>query len=363
MLLKHLTTLFLCIVLCACTPRGAVSVLQSNVTNQATQRIFVTTTRQQTPNFPDFNKYRTSRVSMLRYDISVPPTHLAGQVEWPKKHPNPATDFVTTQVNTYPNRSVFRNAIKAERNNTDEAVVFIHGYNNTFAEGLYRFAQISHDLNITGNKYHYSWASGGDPRTYIYDRDSVLFARDGLEQMLTDIAQSSPNGFFLVAHSVGAALAMETLRQLSISGNKQISSKLKGVILISPDIDVNVFALQMRRIKPTPQPFLIFASKRDLALRFSSFITGSQQRLGMVSNPKTLKNLDVDLIDISAFSDGDNFGHSVVATSPTLLAMLANPDQMRALLNPNKTTARGSNIVSRVVQIANDATQIILNPN
>lgn len=360
--IKRSITLLMLATICACTPRGAISVSKSEFNPASSQRVFVATTRQRVADTADFNQYRTSRISMLQYDISIPPTHAPGKIEWPKGDVDLTTDFATTRVEEFQNRETFRSAIRAEQNTQNEPVVFIHGYNNTFAEGLYRFAQIAQDLGLEGNKYHYSWASGGDARTYVYDRDSVLFARDGLELMLTDIAATNPNGFFLVAHSIGAALAMETLRQVSIRGDSQILSKIKGVILISPDIDVNIFALQMRRIKPTPKPFLIFASKRDLALRFSSFITGSRERLGMVSNPETLKNLDVDLIDISAFSDGDRMGHSVVATSPTLLALLANPERIQELLDPNKSAKRGSNIISRVIQTANDATQIILNP-
>ncbi|GLQ34910.1 hypothetical protein GCM10007939_11930 [Amylibacter marinus] len=348
-----------------CTPRGEIVLypqVSQNDTSVSLQQIFIATTRQK-EGAHEFNALRTSQVSLARYDISVPPTHTLGRVEWPQDDtPDPSQHFLTRDIQTYETRGDFRTAVRSSIS-TEDAVVFVHGYNNTFAEGLYRFAQIAQDVNITGQKFHYAWPSSGDARGYIHDRDSVLFARDGFEQFLDDIAAANPNGVYLVAHSIGSALTMETLRQASIKGNTKLLSAIRGVIFISPDIDVNVFLMQMRRITPAPEQFLIFASQRDIALRLSSFITGSGKRLGLIDNPEKLRNVNVDLIDITSFTDStDILNHSVAATSPTLLAILSNPDHMRDLLDTQKTARRGSNVVSRIVQTANDATQIILNP-
>jgi esterase/lipase superfamily enzyme len=353
----------LCIIV-SCAPRGAVSiVMQSQNTLNYVAPIFVATTRTPSELPYDFTAKRNAVVSMARYDISVPPTHKKGKIEWPRGTADVMTDMVTLNVESYNNRSQFVSAANTKVVRGEEAVVFVHGYNNTFAEGLYRFAQVAKDVEIDGPKFHYSWPSAGDARGYVYDRDSILFARDGLEQLLSDVANTDAPGIFIVAHSIGAALAIETLRQISISNNGVLHDKLRGVVMISPDIDVNVFVQNLKRIKPRPDPMLIFVSKKDFALKFSSFLTGQANRLGVVENLEALKGSGVDIIDVSAFDDGDGLlNHSVAITSPTVLNILKNRNVMEQILDPSVSSKKGTNIISRTVQTVNDITQIILNP-
>ena len=355
--------LVLGVVLLSCTQRGAVTIVPSQATMGYIAPIFVATTRAPSLNPFDFTSGRSAKVSMAQYEISVPPTHQQGKIEWPKGTPNISEDMVTLNVRAIESRHEFVRSANKYKKHGEEAVVFIHGYNNTFAEGLYRFAQVATDVDVQGPKYHYSWPSAGDARGYIYDRDSVLFARDGLEQLLNDVASTNTDGIFIVAHSIGAALLIETLRQMSIAGNGNLNGKLRGIIMISPDIDVDVFTENLKRIRPQPEPLLIFVSKNDLALKFSTFITGSENRLGLIKNLDALKGTNVDIIDVSAFGDGDGFlNHSVAITSPTVLNLLKNRKIMETILDPNSAAKKGTNIISRVVQTVSDVTQIILNP-
>jgi esterase/lipase superfamily enzyme len=347
----------------ACAPRGAVTVVPDQTTLGYVAPIFVATTRAQSVTPFDFTRERSAKISMAQYDISVPPTHHPGKIEWPKGAPDVAKDMVTMNVREIATRSDFIKSANKYKKHGEEAVVFIHGYNNTFAEGLYRFAQVANDVDVKGPKYHYSWPSAGDARGYIYDRDSVLFARDGLEKLLNDVAKTNTDGIFIVAHSIGSALLIETLRQMSITGKGGLNGKLRGIIMISPDIDVDVFTESLKRIQPRPDPLLIFVSQKDLALRFSSFLTGKENRLGLVENLNALQGTNVEIIDVSAFDDGDGFlNHSVAITSPTVLNLLKNRKTMATILDPKAAANKGVNIISRVVQTVNDVTQIILNP-
>ncbi len=108
-----------------------------------------------------------------------------------------------------------------------------------------------------------------------HDRDSALFARDGLEALLREIAAAGSNRIVLVAHSLGSSVTMEALRQLRIGGRDDVLNRISGVILMSPDLDVDLFRSQAQRVDPLPQPFVIFTSQRDRALRISAAITWS----------------------------------------------------------------------------------------
>jgi esterase/lipase superfamily enzyme len=290
------------------------------------ERIFVATTRQRSDTPYDFSGLRTSEVSYARYDISLPPTHAVGKIEWPKSTPNSATDFVVIDAEVFPSTQSFRAKLRAANKiapDRDEAVVFIHGYNNNFAEALYRFAQISADMDLQGTPILYSWPSTEKSYEYLHDRDSVLFARDGLQSLLEQLVKSGTKKVTLVAHSIGSTLLMETLRQLSFAKDKTIAPIIDGVVLISPDIDETLFQMQLRSLQKIPEPFIIFSDDKDIALKISSFLTGRRNRLGQITNADVLAKYGILVIDTSDFEDGDGaLNHSVTLTSPSIIAIL-----------------------------------------
>ena len=101
----------------------------------------------------------------------------------------PAGQSGETLWNTWFGRKRIANeerALAAKAPQDREVLLFVHGYNNNFAEGVYRVAQFSHDLEIPGAVVHYAWPSAAKPLGYVYDRDSALFARDGLERLIDD---------------------------------------------------------------------------------------------------------------------------------------------------------------------------------
>ena len=118
---KPLTLLIFCLtILMACAERGELGIVTSTIPVAHVERIFVATTRQrQTEVKFDFNGLRTSEVTYARYDMSLPPTHKVGAIEWPKSTPNPATDFVVTDAQIFDTPTAFRSKVagKNEANN------------------------------------------------------------------------------------------------------------------------------------------------------------------------------------------------------------------------------------------------------
>lgn len=332
---KPLTMLIFCLtILVACTERGELGLVAPQTPATHVERILVATTRQRsTETKYDFNGLRTSEVTYARYDVSLPPTHKVGVIEWPKSAPNPATDFVVTDAQVFDSPAAFRSTVIAE--NTDEVTVFIHGYNNNFAESLYRHAQISADMELTSTSVLYAWPTTETSYEYLHDRDSVLFARDGLQTLLEQLARSGTKRLILVAHSTGANLLMETLRQMAISGDKRVAKIIDGVILISPDIDPSVFQMQLRRLEPVPSPFVVFSTENDSALKVMAFLTGRQQRLGQITRSDQLAKYGVQVVNLTAFTDGDALNHAVVLTSPSVIAILKKIPAARELSKRN----------------------------
>ena len=114
--------------------------------------IYVGTTRN--PNdVGDFENTRSDITHYARYDISIPPDHVAGNIEWPiRNQPNPKKDFAATAKYTYQTEKSFAASLHlqiANKPKNDRRVyVYVHGFYNTFGDGVYRAAQISHDFSM-----------------------------------------------------------------------------------------------------------------------------------------------------------------------------------------------------------------------
>lgn len=348
----------------ACSPRGTLTIDPQAAAVGEVRSVFVGTTRGMDPATGQFSGDRSELDRYVRFDISIPPERTSGEITWPKGHlnPNPNTDFLTTNARTYPDPTSFRRdltaALSSQPRGQREAVVYVHGFNNTFSEGLYRIAQLSHDLEMPGVAVHYSWPSMGKPLAYVYDRDSALFARDGLQDLLEQVAAAGADRIVIVGHSMGAALVMEALRQMAIRGQSPAWSQIAGVVLISPDIDVEVFRSQALRIGTLPQPFLIFTSQKDRALALSARLTGQKDRLGTLEDVSKVADLKVTLFEVGAFSTGG--GHFTPGDSPVLIQLLGRLADVDAAFARDRTGR--TDLISGTVLTLQQATRIVLSP-
>ena len=312
--------LCLLVVAVACAPRHSARYAAPNP-NASIEQIFVATERALDSTGPSFGEPRNEGLRFFRAAVSVPPTHKVGQIEWQDGPPDAATDFVVTGTQVYGTQRSFADAVRSARTE-GETLVFVHGYNNTLSEAMYRLAQIKTDFAPPMPAVLYSWPSAGDPRGYIYDRDSVLFARDDLEVVLKDLTRAPGDKVSLLAHSMGSHLVMEVMRQAALKGDRQFLSRISAVILMSPDIDPDLFRRQAEAIGTLPQPFLIFTSQEDRALTLASFISGRKPRLGVIDGPEAVEGLDVQVIDFTALGDGEGLNHAVATSSPAAISVL-----------------------------------------
>lgn len=363
--MRVLMTILVTLSLAACAPRGSIVVDPAAAEVGAVEKVFVATTRGPDPKTGHpFGAARSASTSFVRLDVSVPPHRKAGQIVWPEpgRPPDPSTQFLAADAAVYPGAPAFRadlrTALDREPRRQREAVVFVHGFNTNFPEGAYRIAQLGHDLGLSAVLVHYSWPSLARPLGYAYDRDSALFARDGLEDLLREVEKAGARDIVLVAHSMGAALTMETLRQISIARDTPLKSRISGVILVSPDVDVDVFRAQAARIGDLPQPFVIFTSKRDRALALSARLSGQRQRLGNIKDIGALADLHVTFLDTTAFSTGT--GHFNLGNSPALLSLLGRLADLDTAFAGDTSSRTG--LLPGAVLTIRSATEIILSP-
>lgn len=319
--------LFALVTLAACSGARMVSLDEVSRAGADIVPILVASTRNVTDDGV-FGRDRGDGLSFGRFDVSVPPKRSAGEINLPGFRTNPRKHFATVSNEIFSGQVMFRSQIAAQLvgrpAGARNVVVFVHGYNTTYEDGLYRFAQFYTDLGLEDVPVHYSWPSGERLLRYGYDRDSMLFARDGFEKMLRDVVNAGAERVLIVGHSMGSMLIMETLRELAIARDERTQSRIGGVILVSPDIDLDVFRGQVERIGTLPQPFVIFSSQRDRVLSFAAKeIYGSKPRLGNLEMEGELSDLDVTVVDVTDFSSGI-LNHSTAITSPAFLKIVGN---------------------------------------
>lgn len=325
---------------------GSLLPIAETAPGAAEHEILVATTRERTPETAEmFNGERIQGIDFASVRVSIPPTHKAGAVEWPRRPPgDPARDFVTRSRDYVAGEADFRRRLKAAvaaKPAADRTVfVFVHGYNTAFDEGVYRFAQVVHDTGFTGIPVLFTWASRGSLLDYVYDRDSATVARDALEMTLRMAAESGATKVVLFAHSMGNWVAVEALRQAKLTGSADFNGKLDQVVLASPDIDVDVFKAQMDRLGPPKIPYFMLISADDRALQLSSFLAGDKPRLGgYTADTGGIASLGVVVVDLSNVAGSDNLNHDKFnAIAPDFLDRLGRRLQAGDELDVETTT-------------------------
>ncbi|CAM5212905.1 Esterase/lipase superfamily enzyme OS=Bosea thiooxidans OX=53254 GN=SAMN05660750_02838 PE=4 SV=1 [Bosea thiooxidans] len=322
--------LLLPLVLAACgTPRVLELSQAPKADIAGTVQIYVATTREPSAQPVYFSGERGPRLSFARLDITVPRGHKPGDLELPDSGPgDPAKHFTATYIQKLdlaPAVSDVRKELMRRPASQRDVLVFVHGYNTNFADAVYRFAQIVYDSGFKGVPVLFTWPSRGQLLAYPYDRESAFYSRDFLELNLRAIARDiGSSRMDILAHSMGTLLTLETLRQAAIRGDGDFGGKLRDVMLAAPDVDLDVFKMQMRQIR---RPITVFVSADDRALDFSRRFAGDKTRLGAVSAKDTetiaeLEKLGVRLIDLSDVSSSDSLNHAKFASSPKVVQLI-----------------------------------------
>lgn len=319
---------------CASRPSGVLIAEPVSAPGATKVDMLVATTRKPSP-VPGvlFSGERDERgePSFTAITVSIPPdsARKVGEIQWPSRMPaNPATDFTTTRVEalSVPKgvRAWAENIISRNRH----VLVFVHGFNTQYDEAVYRFAQIVHDSKAKVTPVLFTWPSRASVLQYPYDKESTNYSRTALEDMLWRIAQEPSVGeVSIVAHSMGTWLTVEALRQMAIR-HKKIAPKIKTVMLASADLDIDVFAQQMKDMGSQRPQFVIFVSRDDRALDLSRMISGDVDRLGQIDPTKEpyrsalARVKGVTIVDLSGLQAGDDLNHNKFAQSPEVAQLI-----------------------------------------
>ncbi|WP_370638190.1 alpha/beta hydrolase [Ancylobacter sp. Lp-2] len=314
---------------CASRPVGVLAPVVETAPDATKVDMLVATTRAPSDNPAIlFTGERGRQVALTSFVVSIPPdqNRQVGEVQWPRRlPPNPQTDFATLEAKPLEGVKASRSWLHQHLSPSRRVLIFVHGFNNRFEDAIYRFAQISHDSKADATPVLFTWPSRARVFDYLFDRESTIFSRDAFEETVWEIANDPEvKDVTIMAHSMGAWLAMEGLRQMSIRRGK-LPPKITDVILASPDVDVDVFASQWRALHHPTARFTVFTSQDDRALQVSRRIAGSVDRLGQI-NPSDyyaeLEKAGITVVDLTAMRSGDVLNHGRFAESPEVVRLI-----------------------------------------
>ncbi len=319
------TLLFACLLVsgCATRPYATLTPVAQTVAGAHEVDMLVATTRAPSP-VPGvvFSGERGPGLSVENIVVSIPPDAVRrpGEVIYPKRTPgDPSREFVTLRID--PLEAEGADKWYRRRENPDgRLLIFVHGFNSSYEEAVFRFAQISHDTGVDAAPVLFTWPSQGSIFGYLYDRESANYSRTSLERIIEDAAaRSDVSEITIMAHSMGSWLTMEALRQMAIRSG-ELPAKLNNVILASPDLDVDVFNEQLNEIGPGQSRITIFTSQDDRALLVSRRLAGGVQRLGAVdlTRPEVQADFErrgITVVDLTDIRTGDGLNHTKFAQS------------------------------------------------
>jgi esterase/lipase superfamily enzyme len=291
-------------------------------------RIFITSTREASEVAGTFfSGERAPALGLASVEVTVPPTHVLGELERARRlPPDPRTEFTVIEPVVFRNDAAFvgemNRVLAALPRDERRILLFVHGYNTTTSDAILRLGQFVEDTGFEGVPVLFTWASAASVPRYVYDLNSALVARVQIKHMARLMNQTNAEGIDIFAHSMGTFLTMEGLVDFQLAGTLDSGGKIDSVILASPDIDIDLFRTQINILPPAFRGRIhLLISKDDAALRVSRGIAGGVPRVG-AADAMELEDLGVTVIDLSEVDDSSAGSHSKFAGSPEVVQLI-----------------------------------------
>lgn len=262
--------------------------------------------------------------------ISIPQGHKQGNLERPSKllfwqfSENPKKHVVLQTVNNLNQKDFFTFLDKGLQSSEEKtALIFVHGYNTSFAEAAWRTGQIYYDIPFNGIAGFFSWPSTGKTVDYLRDGERADASVSMLEKFIEDIAtNTSVNQLHFIAHSMGSRILTRALTKLVIKKSfKKSLTSISQVILAAPDIDCEVFKSEiLPQFRTIGMRRTLYTNDKDKALKLSQTLRTGLKRLGEAGENIFIDE-GIDTIDTSnVMTEGNH--HSYMFEAKELLADL-----------------------------------------
>jgi esterase/lipase superfamily enzyme len=284
-------------------------------------------------------KFDNSRGGKLRLGsivVSIPPIHRLGQIELPRNVAVWGTTLYQQNLDqkrhftvlerddldqqTFP--EAIRGSLARVNARSNEALVYIHGYNTSFDAAIHRAAQLKFDLRFDGSIFLYSWPSTARVSQYFVDQKNATASENHLDKVLEFFRTKCDLTYVhFIAEGLGAAPLMNVLARL-VSG-PSLDCKIGRVILVTPDVDSAKFDELCAIVrKVTTLGLTVYASANDKVLQVAANLSSSP-RAGQITDEGPVIETYVDVIDITSAADRFGLNHGIISGYEPILGDVA----------------------------------------
>ena len=263
-------------------------------------------------------------------EVSIPARHKLGELEgpqwWKARFRDDAGRHVLLLDASQREQRAFTTEVRAALSSADESdlLLFVHGYNTSFADAIRRTAQISYDLKFPGHALLYSWPSAEAPMAYAADEATVEHSIPNFERFLRLVlTRIGARQLHVIAHSMGARALARLLKDFEWSTLPSGSATLCQIVFAAPDIDAGTFRGLASNFRADGDRCTLYASRGDFPLRLSR-ILHRYPRAGDTGKGLLIVR-GVDTVDASqADSSLFGLGHSYFAAKRPILSDMHN---------------------------------------
>lgn len=273
----------------------------------------------------DFSPERADALTLGLVRVHVPDDHRIGKIELPdsgfqlwgytfaKEKADPHKHFILKSVELL-NRTQWKSLAASKG---DEALIFVHGYNNSFDDAVYRASQVVWDLQYKGTAVLFSWPSHGETLQYEWDRNSALFARAHFIELIKLLERETGiKKVHVLAHSMGNLVVLDALYNYAQTADPL---KISQLVMAAPDMDSDEYKQAISKASQIIGGMTLYASSADKAMKISRALA-AQTRAGDVVGGKPLIVPGVDAIDVTVMGDEVlGINHDTFATNRSLI--------------------------------------------
>ncbi|WP_295399910.1 alpha/beta hydrolase [uncultured Thiocystis sp.] len=231
-----------------------------------------------------------------------------------------------------------------------ELLLYVHGFNETFATSAFTTAELCHFLGREHVCAFFTWpasTTGNFLTSYTTTTESADYAVEHLKKAIRMLAATPGlERLQILAHSRGTALTLKAVRELTLeaiaAGKEPVDLyRIGNLVLLSPDIDVDIAGQQLTGFLSDPDlvtlwpegrlprvlqgRLTIYTSADDRALLVSRILFRSRHRVGQL-RPEDISEraqryfATLDRVDLISYEGKrtDLFGHSYFTTNPAV---------------------------------------------
>jgi esterase/lipase superfamily enzyme len=274
----------------------------------------------------DFKRYYTGRrdsngkVHYGKCYVEIPEYHITGSIgsNWLWREFTGEDDRLkirrleeyTEEELFWANVSESMAQVASESEGKRVALVYIHGYNNSFCDAAIRAAQLGKDIGFKGLTAFFSWASCNkdSPTGYTTDEDTISDSEPAILTFLKGFAKlAKADEIHVIAHSMGNRAFDSFLKQVAVQVEVTEGVRFKNIVLAAPDFGTKQFKKIATEYAKIAERTTLYVSDKDKAIWLSKQVHGKYDRVGLLP-PVTvvggIETVEVSNIDLSFLGHG-----------------------------------------------------------